>query len=397
MPARESRVLFISGEFPPMRGGMGDYTRELGIALASMGYEVHVATHIQARDAYHDPRVAHHLTVHPHIRRWSWRSLLELTSLVRHIGANIVHIQYQTAAYNMHPAINVFPWWARHRCPDVHIGITYHDLLVPYLFPKAGPLRRWVTFLPARAAHLVITTNAEDEHILLRAGIPSVRIPIGPNVHPIPVDEMQANAFRHRFGIPSGAHVVGYFGFLNRSKGVTELLQAIHTLVNAGRDVHLLMLGEQVGASDPTNRAYKEEVMHTIAQLGLTGRVHWTGYLDDMALSQGFAACDVVALPYRDGASLRRGTLQAALVHGAAIVTTRPRVPQGEGFDEAMYLVPPENAAALAQGIAHLLDTPDLRRELQGRASALSRRFTWDKIARRHAEAYTAILEQPAG
>ena len=375
-----------------MRGGMGDYTRELGIALARMGHEVHVITHINARGANHDPRVARHLTVHPHIERWNWHGLRRLIALTRRLEATIVHLQYQTAAYNMHPAINTVPWWARRLLPKVRATITYHDLLVPYLFPKAGALRRWITYFPARHAHLVITTNAEDQWTLESAGIASVRIPIGPNVHPVPVNAKDVAEFRHRLGIPPNAGVVGYFGFLNRSKGVTDLLQAIRTLVDAGRDVHLLMLGEQVGASDPTNQGYRQEVVSTVHSLNLSERVHWTGFLDDAALSCGFAACEVVALPYRDGASLRRGTLQAALVHGTAIVTTYPRVPQGDGFEEALYLVPPENAAALAQAIAHLLDTPSVRRDLQERARALSRRFTWDKIAARHVEAYMSLL-----
>lgn len=377
-----------------MRGGMGDYTRELGIALARMGYDVHIITHVRAHAANHNPRVAAHLTVHPRVRRWNWRGLRRALAQLRDLNPHIVHLQYQTAAYGMHPAINTLPWLARRLLPTARTAITYHDLLVPYLFPKAGPLRRWVTFLPARHAHLVIATNAEDEQTLRQAGLVAARIPIGPNVHPVPVHDDDVAAFRRTHGIPPGAAVVGYFGFLNRSKGVTDLLVAVRALLDAGRDVHLLMLGEPLGASDPTNRAYRAEVEAQIARLGLAARVHWTGFLDDPALSVGFATCDVVALPYRDGASLRRGTLQAALVHGAAIVTTTPRVPQGADFDTALHLVPPEAPRALAEGIAYLLDRPDARRRLRERARVLSRRFTWDKIAAEHVAAYTTILSR---
>ncbi len=377
-----------------MRGGLGDHTRELGIALARMGYEVHVLTHVHARDAAHDPRVAQHLRVHPVVASWNWRALARILSTLRHLRPHIVHIQYQTAAYTMHPAINTLPWWLRRSLPHARSAITYHDLLVPYLFPKAGPVRRWITYLPARHAHIVIATNAEDELTLRGVGITPARIPIGPNVHPVPVSEDEARAFRTRYGIPPQADVIGYFGFLNRSKGVDDLVAAVDALVRQGRDVHLLMLGEQVGASDPTNRAYKDEIQETVVARGLTDRVHWTGYLDDTALSQGFAACDVVALPYRDGASLRRGTLQAALVHGAAIVTTRPRVDQGADFADAMYLVPAGDATALARGIATLLDMPDLRRRLQARARVLSEQFSWEKIAASHDRVYQSVLEE---
>lgn len=376
-----------------MRGGMGDYTRELGVALARMGHEVLVITHAEA-GTIRDTSGRRHLAVYPAVPRWNWRGLRRVLALVRDLGPDILHIQYQTAAYGMHPAVNFLPWLARRLVPGVRLAITYHDLLVPYLFPKAGPLRRWITYLPARQAHLVIATNAEDSEVLRRAGISPVQIPIGPNVHPVRVTPADVRAFREQHRISEQAAVIGYFGFLNRSKGVTDLVRAVATLIRQGRDVHLLMLGEQVGASDPTNRAYKEEVEALIARESLLDRVHWTGFLDDAALSVGFAACDVVALPYRDGASLRRGTLQAALVHGAAIVTTRPRVDQGADFASAMVLVPPGDPDALARAVAHVLDTPDQRRSLQQQARVLSRHFTWDKIASGHVEAYARLLEE---
>jgi len=40
------RIVLITGEFPPMQGGMGDFTNELGKALAELGHEVHVITSV---------------------------------------------------------------------------------------------------------------------------------------------------------------------------------------------------------------------------------------------------------------------------------------------------------------------------------------------------------------
>ena len=42
------RVLFITGEYPSMQGGVGDYTHALGTALAALEVDVHVLTSRQA-------------------------------------------------------------------------------------------------------------------------------------------------------------------------------------------------------------------------------------------------------------------------------------------------------------------------------------------------------------
>ena len=52
-----------------------------------------------------------------------------------------MHIQYQSAAYGLHPAVNYLPWRLRALQHRPAIGATFHDLRFPYIFPKAGPLR----------------------------------------------------------------------------------------------------------------------------------------------------------------------------------------------------------------------------------------------------------------
>jgi glycosyltransferase involved in cell wall biosynthesis len=58
----------------------------------------------------------------------------------------------------------------------------------------------------------------------------------------------------------------------------------------------------------------------------LESRVHATGALDHDGLSYALQACDLMAQPYPDGASTRRGTLMAALAHGVPVVTTTGRL-----------------------------------------------------------------------
>ena len=374
------KVLLISGEFPPSQGGVGDYTREIGLALHDLGGEVHVATSTQAQPV---PG----LTIHPIVKRWTWGCWRSLLSLVRRHEPDVIHIQYQAAAYAMHPAINFLPRRVRllgaHRPRTV---VTFHDLKVPYLFPKAGPLRRWVVNELARSSDVAITTNHEDfEALSGELALPPALIPIGSNIAPRLPAEYDRDVWRARWGASPGALLLCFFGFINDRKGVDTLLRALKLLCaepQAAANPQLLFIGGQTGASDPTNVAYLAHIQALIAELSLADRVHWTGYLPAGEVSASFLSADLCVLPFRDGVSFLHGTFHAALAHGVPILTTRPRVPLPELIDgENVALVPPMDPPALAAAIQRLAADPDLRRSLGAGARLLAEEFRWDKIA----------------
>ena len=129
-----------------------------------------------------------------------------------------------------------------------------------------------------------------------------------------------------------------------------------------------------------------------VVALGLQKRVQWTGYLPDAGVSAALNACDALCLPYADGASLRRGTLMAALAHGCAVITTTPQSPLPEllaGRD--LLYTPPGDAPATALALAQLLDNPTLAEQLRQNALRASQQFTWTAIAQRHVEGYGGI------
>ena len=67
------RILFITGEYPAMQGGVGDYTRRLSQALGVLGADVHVLTHADAGgDHLRAPAAAYEPTVYPLMERMGW-------------------------------------------------------------------------------------------------------------------------------------------------------------------------------------------------------------------------------------------------------------------------------------------------------------------------------------
>ncbi len=381
------RLGIITGEYPPMQGGVGDYSRELARALVAQGHQVFVLTNQQASPPSDEPNI----TVQPSVAHWGrWRKrgdrtpqgIQQAIKWVNQHQLDAVNIQYQAAAYNMHAAANDLP---RSLSPYTTVITTFHDLLFPYLFPKAGPLRKRIIYQMARQSHGVVVTNVGDEQELYQQGRmpPIARIPIGSNIAAAPPNGFDPIEWRNRrLHVPPEILLVGYFGFINASKGVDTLAQAIRLLVDRDVNVELLVIGGQTGASDATNIEQADVAERLIGGLGITQRVHWTGFVDEAFVSGHLMACDMIALPYKDGVSLRRGTLMAALAHACSIVTTAPQTPVPElRHGTEVWLVPPDHPAALAEALVHLWRDPNLRQNLGQNAAQLSKAFEWNTIA----------------
>lgn len=388
------RVLFVTGEFPPMQGGVGDYTWSLGSVLSRRGVDVHVLTGHEAGPSHLVP--AGVANVYPDISAWGWRLASQVRDIVRDVQPDVLHIQYQSAAFALHPAINLLPRALRKdRWPHA-LAVTYHDLRTPYIFPKAGPLRWQANLTLARHCDAVIVTNAEDVNRLSEVQPVAGKlheVPIGANIQPDPSAGFQRAAQRARWGVRPDDLLLCYFGFLNESKGGEELMLALIRLATAGVPVHLLMIGGQVGASDPTNQAYLGRVQALLDEYGMSERVHWTGFTAAAEVSANLFASDIAVLPYRDGASFRRGSLMAAIAHSMPVISTEPVVSIPElRHGENIWLVPVRSPDSLAEAVTHLWRQPAQLRDLSQGARALAGRFTWDAIADRHVEIYRELV-----
>ncbi|MCS7260157.1 MAG: glycosyltransferase family 4 protein [Anaerolineae bacterium] len=385
------KVTLLTGEYPPMQGGVGDHTRHLARHLSRLAVEVDVLTSCRAvpRDA--TPGIV----VHPAITGWGWRCWPQITRWLAAHQPDVLHIQYQAAAYDLAGWINGLPWWLRGRRRRPRLVGKLHDLRGPDRFPKAGPIRWWCVQALARYADRVITTNLEDEQTLRRYPWAThvCRIPLGSNVEVRPPVQYNRQDWRIRLGVGERSVLLAYFGFLNPSKGGEALIQALDGLVRRGHDVHLVMIGAQVGDVDVTNRTYLERVQGCIRECDLAARVHWTGHIPPEEVSAALLAADVVVMPYRDGVSFRRTTFIAALRHGCAVVTTLPTVELPELRDgENALLVPRDDVEALVHAIARVIQDEALAARLRTGAQALGALFDWERIAQQTYTLYREVL-----
>lgn len=400
--AKRATVLLITGEYPPMQGGVGDYTCRLNGALQAQSIAVRVLTRRIREPAMHSTAAGDRAELPasgpfriPQITLGATLRALRATR------ARIAHIQYQTGAYELRPTVNFLPAllnraWGR------PVVVTFHDLRFPYLFPKAGPLRDFVNYVMARTASAAIATNAEDYARLQRWRVPHLRlVPIGSNIPNNPPAGYDRTEWRQRYGAGAKTVLLAYFGFLNSSKGLDDLLRALQTLRQSG-DFRLLIVGGGLGSSDPTNRETAARLDSLARELGVGERIAWTGFLAPREVSAALLAADIAVLPYADGASLRRGSLLAALAHGLPLVTTLPNsgkeassiggaLPQLEDGHNAL-LVEAGNAEMLAAAIGRVAADGELRTRLANGAREIARFFSWAAIAEQHAQLYSELL-----
>lgn len=372
------RIGLLTGEYPPMQGGISAHCAVLARHLSAEGHHVAVFSAAEA----HSDEPAIRLT---RLRdRWGPFSMSAVRQWALSERLDVVNLHFQTAAFQMSPWIHFLP--ARLR--GIPLVTTFHDLRFPYLFPKAGPLRNGIVMHLARTSDGVIATNHEDAQRLAHLKHRAL-IPIGSSVNTALPPHFDRASWRAELGLPREAFVIAHFGFINRSKGLDDLVRALAKL-NEG---HLLLIGGRTGASDPSNVTHADEIDALIAQQGLEHRVHRTGYLEATGVSAAFAAADGVALPFKDGASYRRSSLMAAIAHGCAIVTTQPVVDIPAFTEgEPLALVERENPAQLARRLDHLRTQPAERERLRAGALAIRRHFDWDTITAQNVRFFERVI-----
>ena len=379
------RIGLITGEYPPMRGGIATQTKILARELIHSGHAVHVLTATPG----HEENPGVHL--HPLMTDWGIGIIRQVKNWTRENRLDVINLHYQTAAYNMSPIIHLLPQALTPIAPYV---TTFHDLRFPYLFPKAGPLRPWIVDHMARKSSGVVATNPEDAIHLQTLNQQHTLIPIGSNI--TITGSSSADARAHMETTPD-SFVLAFFGFVNHSKGLDILIDSLATLRQNGVDARLLMIGDRTGSSDPTNADYNSEIDTSIAQHDLGDVVHWTGYVSEPDVRAYLRTADAVVMPFRDGASYRRSSLTSAIDCGTAIVTTIPTVETPTFIDaENLMLVPPNNSPALTAALTRLYNNPSLQQTLRAGAAKLSREFSWPRIVTAYQEFYRRLVEESA-
>jgi glycosyltransferase involved in cell wall biosynthesis len=179
-----------------------------------------------------------------------------------------------------------------------------------------------------------------------------------------------------------------FIGAIRPVKGVDILLRAMRLLVDSGRNVTLALVGESYFKS--YRREY-DRLRQMVEDLGLKSRVHFVGKRRPPELVHSIQESAVLVLPSR--AESFGVVLVEALSCGIPVVATRCGGPEDIVTEDVGLLVPPEDPAALAAGIAQVLDRRRNYNPTKLRAYALER-FGLESVGQRLQKLYVEALSR---
>ena len=384
VPNAMPSVLIVSDQFPPTKGGIGDYTALLANSLIDRGARVSLFV---PKGSVHSNCRASIAAAYP---TWSWFTLGLLHRTLESTGAQWVHLQHNGGMYqNCRLAAYLLPLYLRWKRWPGRIAVTFHDINRRPLFPKANALMDWLIRRLAKDADLVIAADTTDVDTLRGFGAIAYQVPIGSNI-PVADESAETRAhIRARYDVPPDHFLLGHFG---TALGLEILFEAVSRLPLAT----LLLVGKTVsrgnlGAIDQVPDSIREK----LKSLGIESRIRWTSHLPVTDVADALFACDAIVLPYPAGASLRHGGMLAALSQGRALITTTPQKPLGSIISaRTLVIVPPGDVPALVTAIKEVLENPDKKSELEKAAFAARDFFSWETISREHMKYYMTSLSE---
>ena len=241
-----------------------------------------------------------------------------------------------------------------------------------FKYPRS---QRMMDFLLSPLTHTALAiTGAVRDFLVERRFVNPAKVRIIFNGVPlddfVPATPEEVARERERLGIPTGSPVIGTVARLDVQKGVTYLVQCAKRVLAQFPDARFIIVGDGPEHGNLIREAN---------DLGVERNVIFTGYRNDVPLLQSVMDIQVLASLW-EAASL---TVFEAMAMGKTIISTKV-----DGLGEILedgnpaLTVPPADPDALGDAIIHLLENPDVARELASRAKAASRKYDVNRTVR---------------
>ena len=290
--------------------------------------------------------------------------------------------------------------------PGVPTLLTVHDLSFIRDPDSAWPslrafLNKAVPRSVRRATHVLADSRATKDDLVELFGTPPEKITVlysGVDARFKPVrDQTEIDQVCAKYQLPrpfilsvgtlqprkNYGRLIEAFGQVIGTKhpSTTPRARSSTALLSAQDAWHLVIIGGK-------GWMY-ESIFEHVKQLGLEGRVHFPGFVDDADLPALYAAADVFAyVSLYEGFGL---PLLEAMACGTPVIGSKASsLPEVSG--EAGLQVDPRSVDDIVRALRQMFDQPELRERSIGRGLERAQLFTWDKAARELLAIYDRIV-----
>ncbi len=260
----------------------------------------------------------------------------------------------------------------------VPVVITEHAFWHPWLNDYQTVRRQAVMAASKCNAHILASRSLQDSVAHFTGESKRTHaIPIGVDVS--------------LFTLPSSESLrqtnqILYVGQIKNSKGVGYLLKAMHRLLDIHPDAELVIVGGSLWGY----QAPEEMHLRSLAQsLGIQHKVRFFGPKTPAEVAALMQTSALLVLP-----SLREtfgAVLVEALACGTPVVATRCGGPEDIVNESVGLLVPQEDAKALAEAIAHVLQHRHQYHPDRLRSYAVQQ-YSWERVTEQTVNLYQKVL-----
>ncbi|KAM3102022.1 glycosyltransferase family 4 protein [Phormidesmis sp. 146-12] len=381
-------------------GGQNVYVRQVGEALAKLGWQVDMFTRKTRED---DETIVQHS---PHCRTIRLvagpQEFVPRDRLFEFMPAFVEAFQTYQAKYH-YPLIHTNYWMSAwvglevKKTHNVQLIHTYHSLgAIKYQAvqnqPAIAPIRLAVEQQILEQSDCIVATSPQEQEALrtLVSQLGHIEvIPCGTdieNFQAIPRSEA-----RSQLGFKPDQQIALYVGRFDPRKGIETLVRACAQL-QENPNLHLVI----VGGSDPTQSDGQERRrIETIVEgLGLSEQTTFVGRVGHDRLPLYYTAADVCVIPshYEPFGlvaieAMACGTPVVASAVGGLKFSIVP--------EETGLLVPAQNVEAFADAIRRIHSDELWAKKLRKQASErVQRNFSWSGVAAQLSDLYRRVLAQ---
>lgn len=351
MADRRCRLLVLTRNFPPLRGGMERLVHRLVLELAGE-FELVLVGPQGCQEALPTEVAAIGVPLRP-LGRF----------LIQALGAGLASTWRRRPEIVLCGSGLMAPLgWLIARLAGARLVCMLHglDIVVPHPVYRA-------LFLPAiRHCDRLVVNSMQTAGLARAAGVDAGRIALlHPGVAlPPAIDPAALAAFRAQHGL-EGRPVILSVGRITRRKGLVEFLALGLPAILARHPQAVLLIvgGEATQALGKASVSPLPALLEGIAHQRLEGRVRLLGEVDDGALALALAAADVHAFPVialpGDVEGFGMVAIEAAAAGVATVAFAVGGVPDAVSNGVSGTLVPPGDYAAFADAVCAALERRD--------------------------------------